>query len=435
MSKKRNDIFRNSSLYTHAMSVAVGVGAYELDENFFLAVALGNVPETLSKMLSTEGLVASKVFTHINTGIAYPQLKKLDQKVQETYELRYVIDEYNKSAKLNRLQDLSEDLLVFMLSRPILRFSMLDHLGIKRKKILDICRYYQIGAESIPAVAQVGTSKFGKGSMINSFCKDLSLSAQLGQIDPLIGRTKELQRLIQILGRRKKNNVAVLGEAGVGKTALVEGLAQLIHDRDDSVRTLFNKTIVELDLPLMIAGTKYRGEFEERMTALIKELESSENVIVFVDEMHSMMGAGAVEGGTGDAATMLKPALARGKIQMIGATTKDEYALIKRDPAMERRFQPLELLDLTEKEVHAILKGTQSRYEEFHNVQYTDAAIELIVKSGEKFNKRHAPDIQFDILDEAGARFKNSTIDIDKINIVVADQLASSQTKIKSMGF
>jgi ATP-dependent Clp protease ATP-binding subunit ClpC len=245
-----------------------------------------------------------------------------------------------------------------------------------------------------------------KPSSLAEFTRDMSASAEAGKFDPLVGRDDEIERLVEILCRRTKNNPVLIGEAGVGKTAIVEGLAQRIAEK--RVPTfLQNKRILSLDLSLIVAGTKYRGQFEERLKKIIVELRESGDNIVFIDELHTLVGAGSAE-GTLDAANILKPALSRGEIQCIGATTPAEYRKsIEKDRALERRFQAVRVLPPSEEEAITIINGVAERYEAFHQVRYTAEAIEAAVYQANRFiSDRFLPDKAIDVLDEAGARAK-----------------------------
>ena len=243
-----------------------------------------------------------------------------------------------------------------------------------------------------------------KTPVIDNFSTDLTLQAQEGKLDPCVGREREIQRVIEILGRRKKNNPILIGEPGVGKSAIVEGLAQMITSHHCSPM-LFNKRLVTLDMTGVVAGTKYRGQFEERMKMLVKELEQNPDIIIFIDEIHTMIGAGSAA-GTMDAANILKPALARGTIQCIGATTLDEYRnSIEKDGALERRFQKVQVEPTTNEETLQILKNVKGRYEYHHHVTYTEKALEACVKLTDRYvNDRFMPDKAIDALDEVGSR-------------------------------
>ncbi|NLM45690.1 MAG: ATP-dependent Clp protease ATP-binding subunit [Firmicutes bacterium] len=241
---------------------------------------------------------------------------------------------------------------------------------------------------------------------VDQFGRDLTKLAKEGKLDPVIGREAEIERVIQVLSRRTKNNPCLIGEPGVGKTAIAEGLAQRINE-GNVPETLKGKRVVSLELAAVVAGTKYRGEFEERLKKLIDELRAAGNVIVFIDEMHTIIGAGAAEGAI-DAANILKPALARGELQAIGATTLDEYRKhIERDPALERRFQPITVGEPTKEETLEILKGLRDRYEAHHRVKITDEALQAAVKLSARYiSDRFLPDKAIDLIDEAASRVR-----------------------------
>ena len=241
---------------------------------------------------------------------------------------------------------------------------------------------------------------------LNEFARDLSEMAQRRVFDPLIGRELELERVVQVLSRRRKNNPVLLGEPGVGKTAIVEGLATRIVD-GDVPPSLLNKRILALDLSLVVAGTKYRGQFEERLKGIISELTSSDDVVMFIDEIHSLIGAGSAEGSL-DAANILKPTLSRGEVQCIGATTpRDYHKYIEKDRALVRRFQPITIRPPDEGETMAILEGVKERYERFHGVRFDEDALRASVYQSNRYiTDRFLPDKAIDVLDEAGARVK-----------------------------
>src|SRR5216117_3700216 len=242
--------------------------------------------------------------------------------------------------------------------------------------------------------------------LLAEFSRDLTESAMKNQLDPLVGREHELERVQQVLCRRTKNNAVLIGEPGVGKTAIVEGLAQKIV-YGDVPHFLADKRILALDISLIVAGTKYRGQFEERLKAIMKELTDSPNIIVFIDELHTLVGAGSEEGSL-DAANILKPALSRGEIQCIGATTPAEYRkYIEKDRSLERRFQAVKVASPTEEETIQILRGIKDRYEKFHHVSYRDEALEAAVYQSSRYiTDRFLPDKAIDLLDEAGSRVK-----------------------------
>ncbi len=267
------------------------------------------------------------------------------------------------------------------------------------------------------------TSKKSKTPVLDNFGRDLTQLAEEGKLDPVVGRKKEIERVSQILSRRKKNNPMLIGEPGVGKSAIAEGLALRIIQRKVS-RILFNKRIVSLDLASLVAGTKYRGQFEERMKALMNELEKNEDIILFIDEIHTIVGAGGATGSL-DASNMLKPALARGEIQCIGATTLDEYRTsIEKDGALERRFQKIIVEPTSVEETIQILQNIKDKYEDHHNVDYTDDAIEACVKLTNRYmTDRFLPDKAIDAMDEAGSRIHITNIVVPKAVLKLESQL------------
>ena len=256
----------------------------------------------------------------------------------------------------------------------------------------------------------------GGQSLLDQFGTDLTALAKKGKIDPVIGRDREIARVIEILNRRTKNNPVLIGEAGVGKTAVVEGLAQDIVDGSVPAK-LQNKRIISLNMVSMVQGTGIRGQFEQRMQQLIKELQSQPDIILFIDEIHEIVGAGNSEGGM-DAGNIIKPALARGELQLVGATTIKEFREIEKDSALARRFQPVEVKEPSIDETIKILKGIQKRYEDYHHVKYTDDAIEAAVKLSARYiQDRFLPDKAIDLLDEAGSRMNLTIPYIDKEKI------------------
>ena len=258
--------------------------------------------------------------------------------------------------------------------------------------------------------AETGEERRGAGSggssMLDEFGRNLTRQARDGKLDPVIGRENEIERVMQILSRRTKNNPVLIGEPGVGKTAVAEGLAQRISN-DEVPETIKDKQLYTLDLAALVAGSKYRGEFEDRLKKVMKEIRERGDIILFVDEMHTLVGAGAAEGAI-DAASIIKPALARGELQTIGATTLDEYRkYVEKDPALERRFQPIQVGEPSVEETVEILKGLRDRYEAHHRVTITDAAIEAAATLADRYiSDRFLPDKAIDLVDEAGAKMR-----------------------------
>ena len=266
----------------------------------------------------------------------------------------------------------------------------------------------------------------GRNKTLKEFTRDLTADARAGRLDPVIGRDEEIQRVIQILSRRTKNNPCLIGEPGVGKTAIAEGLARKIV-LGDVPEDLLDKRLLSLDLSGMVAGTKYRGEFEERIKKLMEEIKKSGDVILFIDELHTIVGAGSAEGAV-DAANIIKPALGRGEIQVIGATTLNEYRkYIEKDAALERRFQPVQVGEPSQEASLEILKGLREKYEKHHNLQITDEALEAAVKLSARYiNDRFLPDKAIDLMDEAASRVRMETEEI-------SPELKSLEEKIAAL--
>ena len=272
-----------------------------------------------------------------------------------------------------------------------------------------------------------------KTPVLDNFGSDLTQMAEEGKLDPIIGRDKEIERVAQVLSRRKKNNPVLIGEPGVGKTAIAEGLAARIIQRKVS-RVLYDKRVISLDLASLVAGTKYRGQFEERMKAVMTELEKTDDVILFIDELHTIVGAGGASGSL-DASNMLKPALARGDIQAIGATTLNEYRqFIEKDGALERRFQKIMVDPTSAEETVEILKQIKSKYEKHHSVRYTDEAINACVTLTDRYVTDHfLPDKAIDALDEAGARVHLSNITVPKHIIELENEIETTSIEKNNM--
>ncbi|HLU48370.1 MAG TPA: ATP-dependent Clp protease ATP-binding subunit, partial [Planctomycetota bacterium] len=279
-----------------------------------------------------------------------------------------------------------------------------------RSEVLELLGADQDSESSIPQSSSQPKSGRSKTPALDAFGRDLTELAREGKLDPVIGRHDEIERVIQILSRRTKNNPVLLGEPGVGKTAIVEGLAQdVVHGNVPEI--LRDRRIVVLDLAMMVAGTKYRGQFEERIKAVMTEVRRVKNVILFIDELHTLVGAGGAEGAI-DASNVLKPALSRGEVQCIGATTLDEYRkFIEKDGALERRFQTIMVNPPSKTETVEILKGLRDKYEAHHRVQITDAALEAAVELSTRYiSGRFLPDKAIDVIDEAGSRVRMRTM-------------------------
>src|SRR5438876_8065289 len=343
----------------------------------------------------------------VKSGPDMVTMGKLPQTPRAKKVIEYAIEE---ARNLNHNYVGTEHLLLGLLrEHDGVAAQVLMNLGLKLEEVREeVLNLLGAGVESEEPQAQEKQASKGKSKTpaLDSFGRDLTELAREGQLDPVIGRKDEIERVIQILCRRQNNNPELLGEAGVGKTAIVEGLAQRII-AGDVPEILHDKRLVVLDLAMMVAGTKYRGQFEERIKAVMNEVRRAKNVILFIDELHTLVGAGGAEGAI-DASNVLKPALSRGEIQCIGATTFDEYRkYIEKDAALARRFQPIHVEPPTKDDTVEILKGLRDRYEAHHRVQITDAALESAVEMSDRYiTGRCLPDKAIDVLDEAGARIR-----------------------------
>jgi len=346
----------------------------------------------------------------VKSGPDMVTIGKLPQTPRAKKVIEYAIEE---ARKLGHNYVGTEHLLLGLLrEQDGVAAQALINLGLKledvREEVLNLLGAAGAGPAGHGKPDRRGGGESGKSKTpaLDSFGRDLTELAREGQLDPVIGRLDEIERLIQILCRRTKNNPVLLGEAGVGKTAIVEGLAQKIVTREIPA-ILYDRRIVVLDLAMMVAGTKYRGQFEERIKAVMNEVRRAKNIILFIDELHTLVGAGGAEGAI-DASNVLKPALSRGEIQCIGATTLDEYRkYIEKDGALERRFQQVIVNPPIKEQTLAILKGLRDRYEAHHRVRFSDMALETAVElSGRYITGRCQPDKSIDVIDEAGARIR-----------------------------
>src|SRR5579863_2462448 len=343
----------------------------------------------------------------VKSGPDMVTMGKLPQTPRAKKVIEYAIEE---ARNLNHNYVGTEHLLLGLLrEHDGVAAQVLMNLGLKLEEVREeVLNLLGAGVESEEPQAQEkqGQNRKSKTPALDSFGRDLTELAREGQLDPVIGRTNEIERVIQILCRRQKNNPVLLGEAGVGKTAIVEGLAQMVIS-STVPELLHDRRIVVLDLAMMVAGTKYRGQFEERIKAVMNEVRRVKNVILFIDELHTLVGAGGAEGAI-DASNVLKPALSRGEIQCIGATTFDEYRkYIEKDAALARRFQPITVDPPSKEDALDILRGLRDRYEAHHRVQILDDALEAAVELSDRYiTGRALPDKAIDVLDEAGARIR-----------------------------
>src|SRR6267378_3965805 len=356
-----------------------------------------NVPNYLFKKLNINGtILETKLDEIVNS---YPRVSGQQPYLSSTTNT--VLQ--NAEKELREFQDefvAIEHVLLALLATKDKVAAIMKDAGFDKSDLIKAIKELRGGAKVTDQNAEA------KYKSLQRYSKNLNDLAKQGKIDPVIGRDEEIRRVLQILSRRTKNNPILLGEPGVGKTAIVEGMAQRIVNGDVPL-FIANKRILSLDLSLIVAGTKYRGQFEERLKGIIKELKENTDIIIFIDEIHSLIGAGSAEGSL-DAANILKPALSRGEISCIGATTIREYRrYIEKDRSLLRRFQAITVNPPTEDETLQILEGVKERYENFHKVKYSDHAIRSAVYQSNRYiTDRFFPDKAIDILDEAGAKVK-----------------------------
>lgn len=381
------------------------------------------------KVLTDNGVELERVMDMIRDSIAFDGGVGIKEREGYSPRARKILEEaHRQAARFNQQQTGTEHLLMAIIKEgENVAVRLLNTLGINVQKVY---------ADTLIAIGQDGNlykedlnrraQGKSKGGTLAQYSRDLTAMAREGKLDPVIGREDEIRRLIQILSRRTKNNPCLIGEPGVGKTAVVEGLALRIIEGKVPF-TVKDKRVLTLDLSGMVAGSKYRGEFEERIKKVIKEVIDDGNVILFLDELHTIIGAGGAEGAI-DASNILKPSLARGELQMIGATTIAEYRkYIEKDAALERRFQPVNVEEPTEEEAIRILEGIKEKYEEHHQVSITSEAVEAAVRlSGRYINDRNLPDKAIDLIDEAAAGVRLRSSD-------VPDKLKPLTEQIKKM--
>jgi len=397
-----------------------------------ILIGLADVDGALSqKVLATHGITAEAIETlmektfETQSSIAIMEGENFSPKAENVLE-----NAGAEAAKYRESQVGTEHLLIALLKEEdSAAIRILSGLGANRQKIF---------AELLTAMGEnledhkneLGTEKNTKGNndkgILKDFSTDLTEQAKIGKLDPIIGRADEIGRIVQILSRRTKNNPCLVGEPGVGKTSIAEALAQKIID-GEIVGPVAEKRVLSLDLPAMVAGSKYRGDFEERVKRVINEVKEDGHIILFMDEIHTMIGAGGAEGSI-DAANILKPALAKGEIQIIGATTIDEYRKhFEKDAALERRFQPVYVEQPTKEQTIEILKGLRPNYEDHHNVEITDEAIDAAVNLSIRYiNDRFLPDKAIDLIDEASSKVRLSSY-------ILPDEVKQMDDKLKAM--
>ena len=382
-------------------------------------------------ILTTELVLNEKASNILKLAVLEARIQRTTKVDEQHLLLAILHDAVNNGAKqVLELNNMNYEDALAMLYAPK-NNSVIDGIGLPDEEEDDFEETTNTSGKSSNA-GSTGTTtatqkkQNSKTPVLDTFGTDLTLAAAEGKLDPCVGRQKEIQRIIEILGRRKKNNPILIGEPGVGKSAIVEGLAQLIAEHHTSPM-LFGKRIYTLDMTGVVAGTKYRGQFEERLKALMKELEANPDVIVFIDEIHTIIGAGSTPGSM-DAANIMKPALARGTIQCIGATTLDEYRnSIEKDGALERRFQKVQVEPTNNEETLHILRNIKDRYEQHHHVTYTDEALVACVKLTDRYvTDRFMPDKAIDALDETGSR-------VHLGNAQIPPEIAEKESEIASV--
>lgn len=400
-----------------ALSLAVGMAeslnhGYVGTEHLLIGL-LQEGTGVAARVLEENGVEESKVVELVSQLISPNTSVQMAENAAYTPRARRVIENsYREAVRFKAAQIGTEHILIAILREgDCVASRLLNTMGISVQKLyIDLLAAMGEDAPSIKDEMQRGNSgKRGSSTpALDSYSRNLTQMALDGKLDPVIGREHEIQRVIQILSRRTKNNPCLIGEPGVGKTAVVEGLAQRIA-AGDVPDTIAAKRVMTLDLSGMVAGSKYRGEFEERIKKVIAEVVEAKDVLLFIDEIHTIIGAGGAEGAL-DASNILKPSLARGELQLIGATTINEYRkYIEKDSALERRFQPVTVDEPSEEESIAILKGLRSRYEEHHRVEITDDALEAAVKLSSRYiNDRFLPDKAIDLIDEAASKVRLS---------------------------
>lgn len=354
------------------------------------------------QILAQSGVEEEKVIQLMDELIVPRDEAFAGKKPEESPRFKYILENSEKEAGRLRTVEVGTEHLLLSMIRDVdcVATRILITLNINLQKIFqDIMNAAGLDAKEYQE--EIQESQRGGGSMMEQFCTDMTARAEEGKLDPVVGREEEMYRLMQVLSRRTKNNPCLVGEPGVGKTAIIEGLAQRIA-AGVVPEKMKDKRIYTLDLPGLIAGSKYRGEFEERMKGLISEVETNGNIILFLDEIHTMIGAGGAEGAI-DASSILKPSLARGELQLIGATTITEYRkYIEKDAALERRFQPVSVEEPTKEQCLSILRGLKEKYENHHRVEISEKSLEAAVQMSERYiTDRNLPDKAIDVLDEA----------------------------------
>lgn len=431
-----------------AINLATDV-AFRLMHNYIgtehLLIGLIKADGVASKVLETNGVEEEKVLELVNQLIAPNTPVKITGSNNFTSRARGILEQSDKEAKRMNAEQIGTEhiLIALMKETDCIAVRLLNTLGINIQKLY-VDTLAAAGVDMNAAKSEFNATK-GKGKgksstpTLDQYSRNLTDYAREGKLDPVIGRENEINRVIQILSRRTKNNPCLVGEPGVGKTAIAEGLALKIVE-GDVPDTIKDKRVVTLDLSGMVAGSKYRGEFEERIKKVISEVIYDGNVLLFLDELHTIIGAGGAEGAI-DASNILKPSLARGELQLIGATTREEYRkYIEKDAALERRFQPVVVEEPSEEETIKILMGLRTSYESHHNVVITDDAVIAAVKLSKRYlNDRYLPDKAIDLMDEAASKVRLSTYVVSpkmkQLEEKIAELEAEKEEAIKAEAF
>ncbi len=430
MFNKYNDRARQALMYAHGEAKRFRHG-YVGTEHVLLGIVEegGIAAKALENMCVDEIKIKDKIEKLVGYGEdeIYPEEIYFTPRTKKLMEVSLV-----EARNLNDKFVSPEHILLAILKEEEgVAYTILDNLGTNFNELLGMLSYNKKQCEiSLSSnsdfhdsrtemkIEEPYKSKRNKTPMIDKYGKDLTRYASENKLDPVIGRERDTERVLEILCRRLKNNPCLIGDPGVGKTAIVEGLAQKIQS-DDVPEMLLNKRVISIDMASMVAGAKYRGEFEDRLKSLMDEVCKSEDIILFIDEIHTIVGAGGAEGAI-DASNILKPALARGELQCIGATTVDEYRkYIEKDSALERRFQPIIIEEPSKEDAIKILKGLKNKYEEHHSIRITDEAISAAVNLSDRYiSNRYLPDKAIDLLDEAGAKSRIENLQRNEVGIL-----------------
>jgi len=408
--------------------------SYVGSEHILLGLAL-NTESMAGGVLAANNVDTAKLTDMIRDMISFNTALAIESREEYSPRARGILEEAQKLARrFGQDKAGTEHILLALIKEgENVAVRLLATMGINPMKVYadTLAAMGQDPALAREDLMSRGSESGERMSILGQYSRDLTKLAEEGKLDPVIGRKDEIKRIIQILSRRTKNNPCLIGEPGVGKTAVVEGLAQLIAS-GEAPDTVKNKRLLTLDLPGMVAGSKYRGEFEERIKRVIREVEDSGNIILFLDEIHTLIGAGGAEGSI-DASNIMKPSLARGELQLIGATTVSEYhKYVEKDAALERRFQPVTVEEPTEEESIRILEGIKTKYEDHHNIEITPGAIEAAVRLSARYiNDRNLPDKAIDLIDEAAASAHLRSMEVPEKHKAMLEEINKMDRQIE----